>query len=82
MTEVSDEGRDVDVGRARAMAGRRLALQAEPLRAGLAPDVPFPLRAVVEQGTAQGPGGSQPLRGELERHLVEGGEMGGQAAAE
>ena len=82
MTEVGDEGRDVDVGRARAMAGRRLALQAEPLRAGLAPDVAFPLRAVVAQRTAERPGGSQPLRGELERHLVERGEMGGLAAAE
>ena len=37
----------------------------------------FPLLAVVAQGAAQRPGRRQPLGGELERHLVEGGEMAG-----
>ena len=64
------------------MTRRRLTLQAEPLRAGLAPGVPFPLLAVVAQRAAQRPGGRQPLRGQLERHFVEGGEMGGVTAAE
>ena len=42
----------------------------------------FPLRAEVAQRTAQRPGRREPLRGQLERHLVEGGEMSGVAAAE
>ena len=64
------------------MAGRRVAHQAEPLRARLAPGVLLPLLAVVAQGAAKRPGRRQPLRGELERHLVEGDEMAGLAAAE
>ena len=57
--------------------GAGIAHQAKPFRAGLTPDMAFPLRAVVAQGAAQRPGGRQPLRGELERHFVEGGEMAG-----
>ena len=82
VAEVGHEARDVDVGRTRAVAGRRVAHQAEPLGAGLAPHVLLPLLAVVAQGAAERPGRRQPLRGELERHLVEGGEMAGLAAAE
>ena len=82
VTEVGHEARDVDVGRTRAVAGRRIVFQAQALGAGLAPDMAFPLRTVVAQGTAQRPGGRQPLCGELERHFVEGGEMRGVAAAE
>ena len=82
MADVGDEARDVDVRRTRAVTGRRLTLQAEPLRAGLAPGMPFPLLAVVAQRAAQRPGGRQPLRGQLERHFVERGEMGGVTAAE
>ena len=41
----------------------------------------FPLLTIVAQGTAQWPGGRQPLRGKFERHFVEGGEMRGVAAA-
>ena len=37
----------------------------------------LPLLAVVAQRAAERPGGRQPLRGELERHFVEGGEMAG-----
>ena len=81
-TEVRDEGRDVDVGRAGTMAGCRLPLQAEPLRTGLAPDVAFPLLAVVAQGAGERPGGRQPLRGELERDLFERDEVAGLPASE
>ena len=79
--EMGDEARDVDVGRARAMAGRRVAHQAEPLRTRLAPRVLLPLLAVVAQGAAKRPGRRQALRGEVERHLVEGDEIAGLAAA-
>ena len=82
VAEVGDEGRDVDVGRTRAMAGRGPARKAEPLRAGLPPDVALPLRAVVAQGAAERPRGREPQRGELHRHRVERGEMRGIAAAE
>ena len=82
VTEMGHEARDVDVGRTRAVAGRHPGYQAEALGAGLAPDVLLPLLAVVAQGAAQRPGGCQPLRGELERHLVEGDEVAGIAAAE
>ena len=75
MAEVSDEARDVDVGRTRAVARRGLGLEAEPLRAGLAPGMALPLLAVVAQGAAQRPRGRQPLRGELERDFVERVEM-------
>jgi hypothetical protein len=64
------------------MAGRRVAHQAKPFRARLAPGVLLPLLAVVAQGAAQRPGRRQTLRGEVERHLVEGDEMAGLAAAE
>ncbi len=84
MTEVGDEARDVDVGRTGAVAGRRAVrqVQAQAFRARVAPDMLLPLLAEVAQGTAQGPGRSQPLSGELERHAVEGGEMVRLAAAE
>ena len=58
------------------------ARQAEPLRAGLPPDVALPLLAVVAQRAAERPGGRQPLRGELHRHRVERVEVRGLAAAE
>ena len=82
VTEVGDEARDVDVGRTRAVAGRRIALQAQPSGQDSRRTWLSHCCAVVAQGTAQRPGGRQPLRGELERHFVEGGEMAGIAAAE
>ena len=82
MTEVGDEARDVDVGRTRAVAGRCVDVQAGPFGAGLAPDMAFPLLAVVAQRAAQRPGGRQPPRRQLERHFIEGGEVGGLTAAE
>ncbi len=82
MTDVSDEARDVDVGRTGAVAGRGLVLEAEPLRAGLAPGVTLPLLAVVAQRAAQRPGGRQPLRAQLQHDFVERAEMRGITAAE
>ena len=82
MTDVSDEARDVDVGRTRAVTGRGLVLEAQPLRAGLAPGVTLPLLAVVAQRAAQRPCGRQPLRAQLERDFVERAEMRGVTAAE
>ena len=82
MADVSDEARDVDVGRARAVARRGLVLEAQPLRAGLAPGVLLPLLAVVAQRAAQRPGGRQPLHAQPERDFVERPEMGGVTAAE
>ncbi len=82
MTDVSDEARDVDVGRTRAVAGRGLVLEAQPLRAGLAPSVTLPLLAVVAQRAAQRPGCRQPLRAQLQRDFVERAEMRGVTAAE
>ena len=64
------------------MTGRGLVLEAQPLRAGLAPGVTLPLLAVVAQRAAQRPGRRQPLRAQLERDFVERSEMGGVTAAE
>ena len=59
------------------MTGRMAGLDAEPLRAGLAPDMLLPLLAVVAQRAAERPGRRQPLGGELECDLVERDEMAG-----
>ena len=82
VAEMGHEAGDVDVGRAGAVTRRRAPLEAHPFRAGLAPGVVFPLLAVVAQGAAQRPGPPQALGGQLEGHLVEGGQMGGVAATE
>ena len=82
MTDVSNEARDVDVGRTRPVTGRGLVLEAQPLRARLAPSVTLPLLAVVAKRADQRPGGRQPLRAQLERDFVERAEMGGVTAAE
>ena len=75
VTEVGDEAGDVDVGRTGAVAGRGIALQAKPLGTGLTPDMALPLLAIVTQGTAQRPGGRQPLRSQFKRHFVECDQM-------
>ena len=62
VAEVGHEARDVDVGRAGAVAGRGVALEAQPLRAGLAADMLLPLLAEVAQRAAQRPGRGEALR--------------------
>ncbi len=82
IAEVGHEGRDVDVGRAGAVARRGIALEAQPLRAGLAPRVAFPLRAKVAQRTAQRPRCGEPLRLQFQRERIERSKMTGFAAPE
>ena len=82
VAEVGHEARDVDVGRAGAVARRRPRREAEPLRAGLPPDVALPLLAEMAQRAAERPRGRQPLRGELDRHRVERVEVRRIAATE
>ena len=64
------------------MTRRGLVLEAQPLRAGLAPGVTLPLLAVVAQRATQRPGRRQPLRAQLERDFVERSEMGRVTPAE
>ena len=54
------EARDVDVGGARAVAGRRVAFEAETLRAGFAPRVLLPLLAEVRSELPSGQAAARP----------------------